>query len=39
MKPEVFFKDFGIRHYKEVWDLQEFLLKQNVEAKCILANA
>ncbi len=39
MKQEVFFKDLGIRHYKEVWDLQEFLLKQNVEAKGILANA
>lgn len=33
MKEEIFFKDLGIRHYKEVWDLQEILLKQNVEAK------
>ncbi len=33
MKQEVFFKDLGLRHYKEVWDLQEVLLKQNVEAK------
>ncbi|MFY7899190.1 MAG: lipoate-protein ligase B, partial [Chitinophagaceae bacterium] len=33
MKQEVFFKDLGIRRYKEVWDLQEILLKQNVEAK------
>jgi lipoyl(octanoyl) transferase len=39
MKQEVFFKDLGLRHYKEVWDLQEILLKQNVEAKGILANA
>ncbi len=38
MKQEVFFKDLGIRHYKEVWDLQEILLKQNVEAKGLLAN-
>jgi lipoyl(octanoyl) transferase len=33
MKQEVFFKDLGTRRYKEVWDLQEILLKQNVEAK------
>ena len=39
MKQEVFFKDLGIRHYKEVWDLQEILLKQNVESKGMLANA
>ena len=39
MKQEVFFKDLGLRHYKEVWDLQEILLKQNVEAKGVLANA
>jgi lipoyl(octanoyl) transferase len=39
MKQEVFFKDLGLRHFKEVWDLQEVLLKQNVEAKRILANA
>ncbi len=39
MKQEVFFKDLGIRHYKEVWDLQEILLKQNVEAKGMLLNA
>lgn len=30
---EVFFKDLGLRSYKEVWDLQELLLKQNVEKK------
>lgn len=39
MKQEVFFKDLGLRHFKEVWDLQEILLKQNVEAKRVLANA
>ena len=33
MKQEVFFKDLGLRSYKEVWDLQEILLKQNVEKK------
>lgn len=33
MKQEVFFKDLGLRTYKEVWDLQEVLLKQNVEKK------
>ncbi len=39
MKNEIFFKDLGLRHYKEVWDLQEILLKQNVEAKGMMANA
>lgn len=38
MKQEVFFKDLGKRSYKEVWDLQEVLLKQNVEAKALLNN-
>ncbi|MBN8835845.1 MAG: lipoyl(octanoyl) transferase LipB [Sphingobacteriia bacterium] len=33
MIQEVFFKDLGLRSYKEVWDLQEVLLKQNVEKK------
>ena len=33
MKQPVFYKDLGIRSYKEVWDLQEALLKQNVEKK------
>lgn len=33
MKQEIFFKDLGFRSYKEVWDLQEVLLKQNVEKK------
>ena len=33
MKQDVFFKDLGLRHFKEVWDLQEILLKQNVDAK------
>ncbi len=33
MKQEIYFKDLGLRSYKEVWDLQEVLLKQNVERK------
>jgi len=33
MKQQVFFKDLGLRSYKEVWDLQEVLLKQNVDIK------
>ena len=33
MKQEIFFKDLGLRSYKESWDLQEVLLKQNVEIK------
>lgn len=33
MKQEVFLKDLGLRSYKEVWDLQELLLKQNVDKK------
>ncbi len=36
MKQEVFFKDLGKRSFKEVWDLQEVLLKQNIEAKKLL---
>jgi lipoyl(octanoyl) transferase len=33
MAEQVFFKDLGLRSYKEVWDLQEALLKQNVDLK------
>jgi lipoyl(octanoyl) transferase len=33
MKQEVFLNDLGLRSYKDVWDLQELLLKQNVEKK------
>jgi len=33
MKQEVFFNDLGLRSYKEVWDLQEGLLKLNVAKK------
>jgi lipoyl(octanoyl) transferase len=29
----VFFQDLGVRSYKEVWDYQEILLKQNVQLK------
>ena len=38
MKQEVFFKDLGVRSFKEVWDLQEVLLKQNVETKAAINN-
>ena len=33
MIEEVYFKDLGFRSYKETWDLQETLLKQNVTKK------
>ena len=33
MNNKIFFKDLGLRSYKEVWDLQEVLLKQNVDKK------
>lgn len=34
MKPIVFFDDLGqLRSYKEIWDLQESLLQQNVQLK------
>jgi lipoate-protein ligase B len=33
MPQKVFFKDLGIKHYKEVWDLQEELLKENTQKK------
>lgn len=36
MNENVFFKDLGLRSYKDVWDLQELLLKQNVEKKANL---
>jgi lipoyl(octanoyl) transferase len=39
MKKEIFFKDLGVRRFKEVWDLQEILLKQNVEAKGMMGNS
>lgn len=38
MKQEIFFKDLGQRSYKEIWDLQEVLLKQNVEMKSVAFN-
>ncbi|MFC4231859.1 lipoyl(octanoyl) transferase LipB [Parasediminibacterium paludis] len=38
MKQEVFFKDLGKRSFKEAWDLQEVLLKQNVDTKALLNN-
>ena len=33
MKRDVLFEDLGVRSYKEVWDYQEELLKQNVAVK------
>jgi lipoyl(octanoyl) transferase len=30
---EVIFKDLGTQPYKEIWDYQEQLLKQNVDIK------
>lgn len=33
MVQEVFFEDLGRRSYKEIWDYQETLLKQNTEIK------
>jgi lipoyl(octanoyl) transferase len=33
MNQQVFFKDLGLRSYKEIWELQEFLLKQNTDKK------
>jgi lipoyl(octanoyl) transferase len=38
MKQEVFFKDLGKRSFQEAWDLQEVLLKQNVDTKALLNN-
>jgi lipoyl(octanoyl) transferase len=32
-KQPVYFKDLGVMPYKEAWDYQEFLLKQNVDIK------
>ena len=33
MSKKIFLQDIGQRHYKEVWDYQENLLKQNVSIK------
>ena len=33
MNKELVFKDLGLRAYKEVWDLQEQLLQQNISLK------
>lgn len=35
---EVLFKDLGIKSYKEVWDFQEGLLKENVDKKTLNRN-
>ena len=32
---EIFFRDLGLIHYKSAWDIQENLLKENLEAKAI----
>lgn len=36
MQEEVIFEDLGRRPYKEIWDYQEKLLKQNTDAKSAL---
>lgn len=38
MQQKVFFQDLGIRSYKEIWDYQEQLLKENVLAKSSVSN-
>jgi len=38
MQQQVFFQDLGIRSYKEIWDYQEQLLKENVLAKSSVSN-
>ena len=38
MQHQVFFQDLGIRSYKEIWDYQEQLLKENVLAKSSVSN-
>ncbi len=38
MNREVLFTDLGNRSYKNVWDLQERLLKENVEKKSTVTN-
>jgi lipoyl(octanoyl) transferase len=35
---KLFFKDLGVQHYKQVWDYQEALLKENIEKKSALRN-
>lgn len=37
-KQEVIFKDLGLTEYKEAWDYQEKLLRQNVEVKTAIRN-
>ena len=37
-KQKVLFRDLGIMDYKEAWDYQEALLKQNLAAKAVVAN-
>ena len=39
MQQQVLFTDLGLRSYKEVWDYQEALLFQNVQAKSSTNNS
>lgn len=39
MIPEVIVQDLGYRPYKEIWDYQELLLKQNTEIKAKLRSS
>jgi lipoyl(octanoyl) transferase len=39
MQQEVIFEDLGTRRYKETWDYQEGLLKQNTDIKSVFRNS
>lgn len=39
MQQQIVFEDLGRRGYKEIWDYQEQLLKQNTERKAVLRSA
>ncbi len=39
MQQQVQFNDLGIRQYKEIWDLQESLLKENTDIKALFRQA
>ena len=36
MMQQVLFEDLGLRHYKEIWEYQELLLKKNTDIKALL---
>ncbi|MBY0479763.1 MAG: lipoyl(octanoyl) transferase LipB [Chitinophagaceae bacterium] len=39
MQQQVQFKDLGTRRYKEIWDFQESLLKENADIKAVFRKA